>query len=249
MSMGEKLRQRRTELKLSRAELAARVRVTPSAIANYENDISNPKPDILILLMEALEVDANYLYQDYLSVNRVQRVHGDPLTAEEKTAIRMYGRLSRDSKRLVQMVVREEYARLEAQDWISLPCYLPGIRKVNCGFVMQERPRNFRCQRKDVPAGTDFCFQIQINRYEPVYKKGDFIALSRTEAEHNEMGVFLVNGVCYIRTLFHADGQRRLRALNVMDPDVVIGAEDQFRCLGKVLGRVDGALETEEEGD
>ena len=54
MKIGNQIRHRRTELNLSRGELANKIQVTPSAIANYENGISYPKPDILVALMNAL---------------------------------------------------------------------------------------------------------------------------------------------------------------------------------------------------
>ena len=44
--IGNKIRKRRQELNMSRVQLAEAVQVTPSAIANYENGISYPKPDI-----------------------------------------------------------------------------------------------------------------------------------------------------------------------------------------------------------
>ena len=69
MGIGDKLRSRRLELGLTRNQLAHKVCVTPSAIANYENDISTPKTEILISLINTLGVDANYLYLDYLTNN------------------------------------------------------------------------------------------------------------------------------------------------------------------------------------
>ena len=74
MEIGKQIRHRRTELNLSRSELANKIHVTPSAIANYENGVSYPKPDILVALMNALDVDANYLYWNYLS-NKIGRAH------------------------------------------------------------------------------------------------------------------------------------------------------------------------------
>lgn len=85
MSVADKLRQRRLELQLTRSELAARIRVTPSAIANYENGISTPKPDILISLINALGVDANYIYSDYLPSNQVGQIYEKPLSMERST--------------------------------------------------------------------------------------------------------------------------------------------------------------------
>lgn len=44
MGIGERVRKRRVELGLTRNELAEKLHVTPSAVANYENNISVPKP-------------------------------------------------------------------------------------------------------------------------------------------------------------------------------------------------------------
>ena len=50
MSFGEQMRLRREALALSRAQLAARLGVSPSAISNYENGLSSPKEEVLLRL-------------------------------------------------------------------------------------------------------------------------------------------------------------------------------------------------------
>ena len=90
MSLGDKLRQRRQEMGLTRPQLAAKICVTPSAIANYENGISTPKPDILISLINVLEVDANYIYSDYLGNNRISKIYDQALSTEEIDSIKKY---------------------------------------------------------------------------------------------------------------------------------------------------------------
>ena len=84
MVIGKRLQKRRKELNLSRAQLAEMVHVTASAIANYENSISYPKPDILISLILALKIDANYLFEDYLKDQMVLTTYGQELSAEER---------------------------------------------------------------------------------------------------------------------------------------------------------------------
>lgn len=243
MSLADKLRQRRQEMGLTRPQLAAKICVTPSAIANYENGISTPKPDILISLINALEVDANYVYSDYLVSSRVSRVYDQALSTEEIESIKKYKELSEEGKRLVRLIVDEEYTRMIARSWVTLPCYMPGARKLHTGFLMREELGNVRVMRKDMPEGTDFCFQIHVDKYLPVFRKFDIIALQKRQAGHNEMGLFSLNGICYIRTLFQENGERRLRALNVIDEDILVDKNDVFRCMGTVLERVDGILE------
>lgn len=64
MSLGSRMKERREELHVSRAELAAKIGVTPSAIANYENEISSPRPEYMYRLFNSLKCDVTYLLQD-----------------------------------------------------------------------------------------------------------------------------------------------------------------------------------------
>ena len=246
MGIGDKLRSRRMELGLTRNQLAQKVCVTPSAIANYENDISTPKTDILISLINVLGVDANYLHLDYLSNNVVRSAYGHDLSQEEKDSIEKYRQLDENSKQLVRMIVDSEYQRIHREEWVSFPCLIPGIQKANTGFLLQERPITYKIRRKDIPSDLAFCFQIQADEYEPVFKKYDVLALSDQQATNNEMGIFCLNKVCYIRSLRHDDTGCRLRALNVMDPDIEVLPEDNFHCIGKIIGKVNGLFDLDD---
>lgn len=62
--IGDKLKQRRKELKLTQQQLAEMVGAKKNTISNYECGISSPNEDTIITLMEALQCDANYLF-DY----------------------------------------------------------------------------------------------------------------------------------------------------------------------------------------
>ena len=123
MSLGDKLRQRRQEMGLTRPQLAAKICVTPSAIANYENGISTPKPDILISLINVLEVDANYMYSDYLGNSQIIKIYDHSLSSEEVDAIKKYRELSKEGKRLVRLIINEEYSRTTVGNQLTFPCY------------------------------------------------------------------------------------------------------------------------------
>ena len=144
MSLGDKLRQRRQEMGLTRPQLAAKICVTPSAIANYENGISTPKPDILISLINVLEVDANYMYSDYLGNSQIIKIYDHSLSSEEVDAIKKYRELSKEGKRLVRLIINEEYSRTTVGNQLTLPCYLPGLRKFS--YTKQIRKRAHHAQ-------------------------------------------------------------------------------------------------------
>lgn len=65
MGFGERLRERREQLNMSRRELAEALGVTVSAIGNYETGISFPKEEVLLRLFDSLRVDPNTLYRDH----------------------------------------------------------------------------------------------------------------------------------------------------------------------------------------
>ena len=66
MPFEKRLKEARIRKNMTQEDLAKAVGVTKGAIGNYESGVSSPKESILIKLMEILEVDANYLYQDFI---------------------------------------------------------------------------------------------------------------------------------------------------------------------------------------
>ena len=64
MSIGDRIKQRRKELKLTQPKLAEIVGVSKGTIGNYESNLCSPNEKILFKLFSALECDANFLYQD-----------------------------------------------------------------------------------------------------------------------------------------------------------------------------------------
>lgn len=238
MGIGSKLRNRRQELNLSRCQLAEKIHVTPSAIANYENGISYPKPDILISLITALEVDANYFYQDYLSGAKLRTLYGQELTDEELSSVEKYRLLPPPSKRLVLALINEEYKRVRTDEWTEFPCFCPLLHQPYTRFEQTPPSHKIRLKRKHMINGTEYCIQLKTNHCQPVFQKGEILALQKVPARHNEIGLFRLNDTYYVRTLYDDAGARSLRSLNVTEPDVEIHESDRLTCLGKVLGKI-----------
>ena len=118
--------------------------------------------------MNALEVDANYLYRDYLSPRTIQRLYRNVLRPEEKESILKYRELSESRKSLVRLIIDEEYIRMNQSEYINLPFYRPGIRKAHSGFLFQDTNQTIRVRREHIPKDSDFCFRVLIDRYQPV---------------------------------------------------------------------------------
>lgn len=74
MGIGYRIKEARERLGLTQTELGAMIGVTGSAITNYEKETSHPKEQIIYKLMETLNIDANYLFQDAVKLKTSNNV-------------------------------------------------------------------------------------------------------------------------------------------------------------------------------
>lgn len=102
--ISDRIRYRRKELHLSRIELAKKINVTQSAIANYENGISIPRPEILVKLCHALNVDFNYLFQD-----ETRKIHTMHLQDDEIRIIELYRHFNENEKEILYNIIDSIY--------------------------------------------------------------------------------------------------------------------------------------------
>ena len=64
MGIGRQIRALRERAGLTQEELARRLDVTPSAVGNYEREISHPKEEVLYRMFTALCCEPNELFAD-----------------------------------------------------------------------------------------------------------------------------------------------------------------------------------------
>ena len=69
MGIGNRIKEARENKGLTQTELGHLIGVTGSAITNYEKEVSHPKEAILYKLLDILEVDPNFLFQDVCKTN------------------------------------------------------------------------------------------------------------------------------------------------------------------------------------
>lgn len=116
MSIGSRIKELRELKNLTRGELADILNVTVGAISNYENDVSSPKEPILFKIIEALDCDANYLFQD---VVKIKSINND-VTLSEYEYIKKYRAIDDSGKKVVDAVLDREYTLLiESQKFDS----------------------------------------------------------------------------------------------------------------------------------
>ncbi len=79
MGIGKRLKEAREKAGLTQEELGKMIGVTGSSITNYEKETSHPKEPVIYALIDALEVEPNFLFQDCVHLPLKEK---SPSTAE-----------------------------------------------------------------------------------------------------------------------------------------------------------------------
>lgn len=110
MGIGYRIKEAREIQGLTQIELGKLVGVTGSAITNYENETSHPKEPVMYKLIEALKVDANYLFQDCVKLPK----ESNDVTLAEYNHIKKYRELDPHGKEMVDFTLLKEWERSTA---------------------------------------------------------------------------------------------------------------------------------------
>lgn len=103
MAFYERLKEARINAGLTQEQLAERIGVAKSTLSGYENGNREPSVAVMAKVMQTLQVDANYLYQDEMG----------NLTHSEMLHIEKFRSLDRHGRELVQLVLDKELQRVQ----------------------------------------------------------------------------------------------------------------------------------------
>lgn len=133
MSIGSRIKESRVQLGLTQEELAEKIGVTKGAIANYENEVSTPKIELMYKLFEALHCDANYLYQDDMATDPPTLV----CSPQEQVLVQGYRQLSDQGKQAIESTItallKAQGAKENSEKVVSMPKQQP--TKIQRGYA------------------------------------------------------------------------------------------------------------------
>lgn len=245
MGIGSRIKQARERLGLTQVELGKIVGVTGSSITNYENNTSHPKEPILYKLLDALHVDANYLFQDELP-----DIRSNVLSADEQKHIDKYRVLDSRGKNVVDGVLDLEYKHIEKRrlsnaekvqekenNIIKFPrreAPLYDIRvSAGTGQFLDSSSYTMIIMEEYEPPETSFLVTVTGDSMEPTYYAGDTLYIKQQpEIEVGETGLFMINGNVFVKELTKTG----LKSHNPVYPEISFKETDAIHCYGKVLG-------------
>ncbi len=244
MAFGERLRQRREELGMTRPELAQRLGVSRSAIGNYETGVSAPREEVLLRLFDALSVDANYLYRDSF------RFDGNTCSKEERALLEKYRSLGLTGRQTVQQLLdglsawqteMQGEREMEPEQRRMIPLY---CSPAAAGYAAPAFGDDYELipVTGEVPQGAELAVRIQGDSMEPLIADGSSAYVNHDPLQNGDVGIFCVDGEMLCKQYYRDPlGMVYLFSLNRRraDADVVLTLDGgrTLTCFGRVMVR------------
>ena len=239
MSVGSRIKELRESKNISRNELADFIGVTVGAISNYENEVSSPKEPILFKIMEVLQCDANYLFQDAIDIPSMK----NNVSIDEHKIIKKYRTLDSYGKNAVDSLLNIEYERCQVKEETATYStnnvrsidYYRKLASAGSGQVVFENSEVERITIPDKPEYNRVAYAIGVNgrSMELLYYDGDMLLVEpAVDIQIGEIGIFVVDGEAYVKKL----GEGELISLN-SDYDNV-SLTEYSSCMGRVVDKL-----------
>ena len=241
MNFGERIRSRREELSMSRAELADALGISPSAIGNYETGVSFPREDVMLRLFDSLQIDPNYLYRDSFRSGSGVVTHG------ERQLLEKLRTLSPQGRETVRSVVDALCAYRDDLELGRQPDRTPRViplyhSPAAAGFPAPVCGEDFDYLEvaDDVPAAAEFAVRIQGDSMSPYIADGSVVYVNRDPLRMGDVGIFCVDGEILCKQYYKdPGGVVYLFSLNRKrsDADVMLlpASGRALTCFGRVV--------------
>lgn len=246
MGIGKRIKEARERRGLTQKELGELCGVTGSAITNYENETSHPKEPVMYKLMEALNVDANFLFQD---VTHITSKRND-VTLAEYEHIEKYRALDGHGKKMVDIVLDEETSRMQAeaeQIEAAQEPVLPQTKVIpllGASFAAGPGEPDFGNLWTNYEVSADnkaeFAIKITGDSMEPYLQDGKIAFGLKRNPSDGDVGAFLLDGEFLCKQYcIDMDGNVYLFSLNRnradSDKTIMRNGDRTLLCFGTII--------------
>lgn len=241
--IGNRIKEARLNLHLTQEELAKRIGVTKGAIANYEKNTSHPKEAVIYSLIEALEVDANFLFQDCVKTRPTATLTPEALRiAKQYDDLDDFGKetmeyvLSRETDRVKEIRRLNSQLKTEAAGellYMPLPFSRQPVSAGRGAYLGPEELDTIFVEKNNLTRRASFAVKVSGDSMEPEYSDGDILLVEGADdIRVGEIGVFTMDGDGYVKER----GNEELISLNSeYDP---IPMNESIWCNGRVIGKL-----------
>lgn len=235
MTIGERIKARRKELKLSADIVAEKLGVSRSTIFRYEKgDIEKLPTNILENIAIILHTSPAYLMG--------WEENGPNITI-------LYNKLNAKNQKLTYNFAER---RLEEQSQVnSLSLHQKTHQKDHfrlfdwCGYVSAETGEyldgedireTIQLLEEDIPETADFALTVNGDSMKPVFKNHETIFIEKTtDLPSGSIGIVIVENEAYLKKIYIHDDCITLVSLNPAYKNIIIKETDAIKVVGRVV--------------
>ena len=202
MAFSDRMKEARLAAGMTQEKLAQAIGVAKSTYTGYEKGNSEPNIVIQTRIMEALGVDANFLFQD--EVKKRKDTTASPW--EMENIIKKYRALDEHGKEMVTLAIECETRRMVKPAYeekiVEVFPFRRYIQSASAGIgdFSDDDSYDMIDLVKRPPAGASFIIAVDGDSMEPTYNDGDLLFVRAQETIRvGEIGLFVIAGHLYIK--------------------------------------------------
>lgn len=238
MNVGERIKQRRKDLKMSADELATSVGVSRSTIFRYEKgDIEKVGPDVLKKIADKLNVSpADLMGWDDTPVQEL-KIPTSPLVQKiTEKAVKLTAPRKQKVLDFTENQLREQSNKVISleEDLFEYKVY----EKLSAGTGFSYfNDGNYDTVFYDKDLDHDFASWVFGDSMEPKYMNGEVVLIKETGFDYDG-AVYAVewDGQTYIKKVYREKDGLRLVSINSKYKDKFAPYEENPRIIGKIVG-------------
>jgi transcriptional regulator with XRE-family HTH domain len=238
-----RLKSARMDKGLKQQDVAERLGIKANTISNWEKGRTEPDIDTFIKLCDIYQIDCASLLSDVYAFERI----GEEITLSEYDYIKKYRNLDDIGKQHIDTVLSWELERINGMNSPKSTPIIPMPTRIVNYYQRLASAGTGQILWDDIPANeieipdnketknVDFALGVNGDSMEPVYWDSDIVLVEKTtDLEIGEIGVFEVDGECFIKEL----GDHELISFNRQYTPKPIYDTTQFYCIGRVVGNL-----------
>ena len=246
----------------SQKEIAEKLGVSKSSVTNWVKGKNSPDVELVLPICKLLNISVREFYgePDAEEPQAIKKAPSD-LSEEAHKIAKSYEKLTDHGKGAVKAILGYEEKALahhiQQEDGGGNIVTLPTSKRNGRGFIeikVYSQPAaaglgnyldepDYRIEQyppKVIPQKTDFGVIISGDSMEPkIHDGGTVFVRAMPAIDPGQIGIFILDGKAYCKKLAVDQDNRQIRlvSLNPNYHDILVGEDDSFRTLGRVLGQ------------